>query len=312
MRLPRALFAMTLSAVSFAAAAQDSPVQAQPAKLAIVAAKAPESLRWTQPAEFAFARTSDEGRFETLDFAIEWSKHLALTKDPANPTGSTAFHKIAVAPYWKHSSKEKEPVNDRGVSLGHAYQPPSACLASLPPDCLEWKIATIISAGRTQTKIAADPATYTDATQLTARTSVLLSHPAWSSGYHYFSTAAGAYYDRRNKPTALVPNGSEAGIYLKPEATILPFGLIRKDEAGAVEIKLTAQYQYGLDANGARSRENHRWFKAQLILPLGSYGDGSDKWYPSLSLQRVGGEDATQAELRRYQSRLAFQLKVGI
>jgi hypothetical protein len=312
MSILRALFITTLCSVPFAAIAEDASTQSQAAKLAIVAAKAPDSMRWTQPAEFAFARASDDGKFETLDFAIEWSKQFAVTRDPSNPTEISAFHKVSVAPYWAHSSKEKGPVNDRGLTLAHVYQPGSACLQSRPPDCLEWKIATSVSAGRTQTEIAAEPKTYADTTQLTAKSSVLLSHPAWSSGYHYFSTAAGAYYDRRNKPTSLVPNGTEAGLYLRPEVTILPFGLMRKDEAGTVEIKLTAQYQQGLDANGARSRENHRWFKAQIVMPFGSLGDGSDKWYPSLSLQRYGGEDATQAEPRRYQSRLAFQLKVGI
>lgn len=310
MMVLRTLVAPALIALPLTGIAQQT-TQEQPAKLALVAAKAPSSERWTQPAEFAFVRASDEPNYEALDFAVEWSKQYAITKDPAKPEESTAFHKWSVAPYWQHSSKEKKPVNDRGITLGHVYQPPSACLDFNSGDCLEWKLVTSVSAGRTKTELATSPKTYTDASQVAAKASVQLTHPAWSSGHHYVSMLAGVFYDRRSKPNALVPNGHEGGVFVKPDLTLLPFGLNRKDLAGALEVKLSAQYQHGLTAGGARTRANHRWFKAQLILPFGEFGDGSDKWYPSIALQRHGGEDAMLTELRRYENRLAFQLKVG-
>lgn len=306
---PIAFIAVT--ALPIISMAQESKINEQPAKMALVAAKAPTTEPWTQPAEYALVRASDEPNYETVNMSVQWSKQYDVIKNPSRPEETREFHKVSVAPYWQQSTKEKKPVNDRGMTLGYVFQPPSACLDHERPDCMEWKFAGSVSAGRTKTELLTTPKTYTDATQLTAKASIALTHPKWSGGYHYFSMAAGAFRDQRNKPNALVPNGQETGLFVRPELVWLPSGLKRKDKAWAIEFKLAAQYQHGLDAGGARTRENHRWFKAQLALPLGEFGDGSDKWYPSIALQRQGGEDATTAELRRYESRLAFQLKVG-
>ncbi len=302
---------IALLALPVASMGQEITVKEQPAKMALVAAKAPTTEPWTDPAEYALVRASDEPNYETLNMSVQWSKQYVVTKDSSNPEKTTAFHKISVAPYWQQSTKEKKPVNDRGLSLGYAYQPSSACLDHERPDCLEWKFGASLSGGRTKTDLGTTPKTYADATQFTAKVNVLLTHPRWSSGHHYFSMAGGAFRDQRNKPNALVPNGQETGLFVKPELIVVPFGLDRKDKAWALEFKLAGQYQHGLDANGGRTRANHRWFKAQLVLPFGEFGDGSDKWYPSIALQRQGGEDATSADLRRYESRIAFQLKVG-
>jgi hypothetical protein len=274
--------------------------------IGVAAAKSPGSTPWTQPAEYARVRSSDTADYDTLDMAIEWSKQFARRRNDG-----VEFQKLAIAPYWQNSTSEKKPVNDRGVVLRYEYQPPSACADHSKADCLEWKLGMSVAYSNAKTQDTDQSRSWVDATQTTARLNTLIVHPSFNTGYTYLSATAGVFYDHRDKPTPLVPNGREMGAYLRPELTWVLMGLPSKNKPGAIEFSAVAQYQQGLKAGGARVKANHRWFELKASLGLGSFGDGTGRWFPSIALKRTGGEDATQSDPRRFQSKLALQLRFG-
>lgn len=299
MKAVRSTLACAALAMTTFAAAQDADGSWQSSKIGLGAAKTPVLQPWTMPAEFGKVRGSDTSNYDTVDFAVEWSRQLAQ-KD--------YFHRFSAAPYWQYSERENKPVNDRGVTLAYALKPRSDGVQG--PNVVETNWMASLVAGRTKTEIGATK-TYTDASQTTLKLSALLKSNGWSTAYLYPIVSAGLFLDRRDKPTQVVPNGREDGLFVRPELVLYPMTISKKGELWSPEITAIAQYQHDLRADGLRVKDNHRWFRLQLAVPFGSIGEGDDKWQLALALQRSGGEDATQAEPRKYQTKIALQLKYG-
>jgi hypothetical protein len=298
--LPVLLAYAVSGAIAGIASAQTPDPDWQAPKIGLAAAKTPTAQPWTLPAEFGKVRAGGEPGYDTLDLAFELSRQYRQ---------ATRFQRFAIAPYWQYSEREKKPVNDRGVTLSYAILPRSDG-ADSSVNAMEVNWLASLTAGRTKTELQTSK-TYADANQTTLKLQALFKSNGWATRYYYPTLTVGAFSDRRDKPNPLVPNGREDGLFVRPEMTLYPFTLYKKGDPGSLEITAAAQYQHGVHASGMRAGGDHSWFKLQAVLPLGSIGEGEEKWQPALALQRTGGEDATQTEPRKFQTKLTFQLKYG-